>query len=61
MEYDSVLRCSVWEYRDGYRDQILHISACIRNVEYLDCDFVGVRILFGMGVEWLERSMHILF
>ena len=33
-------------------------------VEYLDCDFVGVRMvtfLFGMGVEWLERSMHILF
>ena len=20
--YDSVLRCSVWEYRDGYRDEI---------------------------------------
>ena len=23
--YDSVLRCSVWEYRDGYRDQIFLI------------------------------------
>ena len=29
--YDSVLRCSVWEYRDGYRDQIFLISACIQN------------------------------
>ena len=52
MGYDSVLRCSVWEYRDGYRDLI---SACIQNhiiVEYLDCDFVGVgMVLFGMGVE----------
>ena len=51
----------MWEYRDGYRDQI---CACIQNVEYLDCDFVGVRMvtfLFGMGVEWLEKSMHILF
>ena len=31
-------------------------------VEY--CDFVGVRMvtfLFGIGVEWLERSMHICF
>ena len=30
-------------------------------VEYLDCDFVGVRMvtfLFGIGVEWLDRSMH---
>ena len=64
MGYDSVLRCSVWEYRDGYRDQIFLISACIQNhhiVEYLDCDFVGVTFLFGMGVECLERSMHILF
>ena len=43
--YDSVLSCSVWEYRDGYRDQIFLISACIQNhiiVEYLDCDSVGV-------------------
>ena len=54
-------------YRDGYGDQIFLISACIQNhhiVEYLDCDFVGVRMLtflFGIGVEWLERSMHILF
>ena len=34
--YDSVLRCSVWEYRDVHRDQI---SVCIQNhiiVEYLD-------------------------
>ena len=64
MGYDSVLRCSVWEYRDGYRDQIFLISACIQNhniVEYLDCDFVRVRILSEMGVEWLERSRHILF
>ena len=58
--YDSVLRFSVWEYRDGYRDQIFLISACIQNhitAEYLDCDFVGVRMvtfLFGMGVEWLS-------
>ena len=57
----------MWEYRDGYRDQILLISACIQNhlnsVEYLYCDFVGVRMvtfLFAIGVEWLERSMHIL-
>ena len=41
------------------------VSACIQNhhiVEY--CDFVGVRMvtfLFEIGVEWLERSMHILF
>ena len=64
MGYDSVLRCSVWEHRDGYRDQIFLISACIHIVEYLYCDFVGVRrvtFLFGIGVEWLERSMHILF
>ena len=33
---------------------------CIQNhitAEYLDCDFVGVRMvtfLFGMGVEWLS-------
>ena len=43
--YDSVSKCSVWEYSDGYRDQIFLISACIPNhhiVEYLDCDFVGV-------------------
>ena len=39
------------------------ISACIQNhsiVEYLDCDFVRVRMvtfLPGMGVEWLERSI----
>ena len=55
----------MWEYRDGYRDQIFLISACIQFiVEYLDYDFVGVRMvtfLFGMGVERLERSMHILF
>ena len=57
----------MWEYRDGYRDQILLISACIQNhhiVEYLYCDFVGVRMvtfLFGIGVEWLERSRHIWF
>ena len=34
-----------------------------RIIVYLDC-FVGVRMVtfpFGMGVEWLERSMHILF
>ena len=61
VEYDSLLRCSVWEYRDRYRDQIIVlINACIQNhiiVEYLDCDFVGVRMvtsLFGMGVEWLD-------
>ena len=33
---------------DGYRDQIFLISACIPNhhiVEYLDCDFVGVRMV----------------
>ena len=41
-----------------YSDQIFLISACIQNhiVEYLDCDFVGIRMvtfLFGMGVEWL--------
>ena len=47
MGYDSVLR----EYRDGYRDQIFLISACIQNLEYLDCDFVGVRMVFRMGVE----------
>ena len=51
--YDSVLRCSVWEYRDGYRD---HISACIQNHEYLDCDFVGVRMVFWMVVEWLGEK-----
>ena len=37
------------------------ISACIQSVEYLDCDFVGVRMvtfLFGKGVEGLDRSMH---
>ena len=59
VRYDSVLRCSVWEYRDGYRDLI---SACIQNHHI--GDFVGVRMvtfLFGIGVEWLERSMHILF
>ena len=32
--YDSVLRCSVCEYRDGYRDQIFLISACIKNHNY---------------------------
>ena len=26
--YDSVLRFSVWEYRDRYKDQIFLISAC---------------------------------
>ena len=52
----------MWEYRDGYRDQIFLISACIQShifVEYLDCDFVGVRMvtfLFGMGVEWLGEK-----
>ena len=65
--YDSVLRCSVWEYRDGYRNQIFLISACTQNhhvVEYLDCDFVGVRMvtfLFGIGVEWVERSSIFCF
>ena len=62
--YDSVLRCSVWEHRDGYRDQICLISACIQYHIIVECDFVGVRMvpfLFEMGVEWLERSMHILF
>ena len=68
--YDSVLRCIVWKYRDGYRDQnlIFLISACIQNhilVEYLDCDFVGVRMvtfLFGMGVEWLgEKHAYFVF
>ena len=35
-----------------------------RIILYLDCDFVGVRMvtfLFGMGVECWERSMNILF
>ena len=47
----------MWEYRDGYRDQIFLISACIQN--HMDCDFVGVRMvtfLFGMGVEWLGEK-----
>ena len=26
-----VLRCSVWEYRDGYRDQVCVMSVCIQN------------------------------
>ena len=66
--YDSVLRCIVWKYRDGYRDHIFLISACIQNhiyAEYLDCDFVGVTIvtfLFGMGVEWLgEKHAYFVF
>ena len=40
----------------AYRIIIL-LNICI-------CDFVGVRMvtfLFGIGVEWLERSRHILF
>ena len=56
MGYDSVLRCSVWEYRDGYRDQIYFISACIQNH---DGDFIGARMvtfLFGMGVELLGEK-----
>ena len=39
---------SIGTDRDGYRDQIFLISACIQNqiiVEYLDCDFVGVRMV----------------
>ena len=55
MGYDSVLKCSVWEYRDGYRDQIL-----VHAYRIVDCDFfVRVRIvtfLFGMGVEWLGEK-----
>ena len=46
----------MWEYRDGYRDQIF--LAYIYTL-YLDCDFVGVRMvtfLFGMGVEWLGEK-----
>ena len=45
--------------RDGYRDQIFLTSACIQNHNYLDCDFVGVRMvtfLFRMGVEWLGEK-----
>ena len=36
----------MWEYRDGYRDQIFLVTACIQNhhtVKYLHCDFVGVQ------------------
>ena len=63
--YDSVLKCIVWEYRDGYTDQVFLISACMQNhiiVEYLDGDFVGVRMvtfLLGMGVEWLGEK-HVI-
>ena len=48
----------MWEYRDGYRDQIFLVSANHIIVDYLDCDFVGVRMvclgkngLLGTGVE----------
>ena len=45
----------MWEYRDGYRDQIVHAYRIIILL-YLDCDFVGVRMVFGMGVEWLGEK-----
>ena len=62
--YDSVLRCSVWEYRD----QIFLISACIQNHiihEYLDCDFVGVRngyfsVWDGSGVIGEKHAYFVL-
>ena len=47
----------MWEYRDGYRDHsLVHAYRIIIIVEYLDCDFVGVRMLFRMGVEWLGEK-----
>ena len=52
----------MWEYRDGYRDQILVHP--YRIILYLDCDFVGVRMvtfLFGMGVEWLGEKHEYIF
>ena len=34
----------MWEYRDGYRDQIFLINACIQNLI--------VELLFCFGWEW---------
>ena len=35
---------------------LVHAYRIIIIVEYLDCDFVGVRMLFRMGVEWLGEK-----
>ena len=59
MGYDSVLRCSVWEYRTDIGIKyfsLVHAYGIIIIVEYLDCDFVGVIMVFRMGVEWLGEK-----
>ena len=52
----------MWEYRDGYRDQIFLSSACIHNqhIKYLYCDFVGVRMVLGIGVVGEKHAYFVL-
>ena len=35
---------------------LVHAYRIIIIVEYLDCDFVGVRMVFQIGVEWLGEK-----
>ena len=59
MGYDSVLRCSVWTDIGIKYFSLLHAyRIIIIIVEYLDCDFVGVRMVcFGWEWSGWERSM----
>ena len=57
--YDSVLRCSVWEYIGIKYFSLVHAYRIIIIVEYLDCDFVGVRTVSdGSGVVGREACFE---
>ena len=56
MGYDSVVCRSIGTDIGIKYFSLVH---AYRIILYLDCDFVGVRMvtfLFGMGVEWLEEK-----